>query len=134
MTNNKGSMYTLEASIAIIMMVTALALFLRSPAESEDMSKANYKLDIYNALKISDEVGDLRRDAIEDDADSIESELSGYLTGAFDFDVTIYNTTDNRTSEPSLDEEDIITVSYFLSGWLGNYNPREVRVFAWGVD
>jgi len=134
--DNKGSMYTLEAAIAIMMMVAALAFFLRTPPEPQDLSHVNYKLEIYNALKIADEVGDMRKNAVKKDAAGIQTELDGFISSALTFDVTIYNSTTNITALPTFDDESdsILTVSYLIAGWAGNYTPREVRVFAWGFD
>jgi len=134
--DKRGSMYTLEASIAIMMMIAALAFFLRNPPEPQDLSHVNYKLEIYNALKISDEIGDMRKNAVNADAASIKTEIDGFIPAALTFDVTIYNSSTNITALPTFDDESdtILTVSYLISGWAGNYAPREVRVFAWGFD
>lgn len=134
--NKKGSLYTLEAAIAVVMMVTALAFFLQSPPESQDLSIINHKLDVYNALEISEEAGDLRKNALTNDANSIRTELSTYLPSSLNFNVTIYDENSNLTSVPDLGDnvENVVTVSYFLSGWAGTYDPKEVRIFIWGLD
>lgn len=130
----RGSLYTLEAAIAIVMMVvTAMLVFQRAP-ETLELSKANYKVKIYNALKISDDVGDLRKNVLDSDAAAVESELSSYIPIYLNYNVTIYNETSNVTSIPTIGSKDVITVSYFLAGKLGNYTAREVRVFVWGFD
>lgn len=134
--DRKGSLYTLEAAIAIVMMVTALAFFLQSPPEPQDLSRINYKLDVYNALEISEEAGDLRKNVLDNDASSIRTEINTYLSSSLNFNVTIYDANSNLTYVPDLgdDVQNIVTVSYFLAGWVGNYDPKEVRVFIWGFD
>ena len=137
MTKRKGTFYTLEAAIAVAVIVVTLVFFFQEPIESLELSKANYKLRIYDALKISDDVGNLRKNALDNNATGIESELnsySSYLSGYLDYNVTIYNKTSNLTAVPSISSENIITVGYFLSGKVGNYTPKEIRVFVWGFD
>lgn len=130
----KGSFYTLEATIAIVMMIITTALLFQRPGETLELSKANYKLKIYNALKISDGVGDLRKNALSGNATAVDSDLDPYISDYLSYNSTIYNRTANITSVPDISSEDIITVSYFLAGKVGNYTAREVRVFVWGFD
>jgi hypothetical protein len=126
----------LESAIAIIMMVTALASVLTSPPQSQDLSKINHKLRVYNALKIEDDVGDLRKNAVDNDADAIKAELQPYIPSTAGFGVAVYNSTANTTAVPAPSESsaDVMTVGYLLAGWPGSYNPREVRVFLWGFE
>jgi hypothetical protein len=133
-SNTKGSLYTLESAIAIIIMITTVLMLLRQPSESQELDIANYKLNVYNALKISSEVGNLRRYALSNDTTSIKSEIGSNIPAQLEYDVAIYNKTSALTSEPSVNFENVITVSYFLAGSVGNYNPREVKVFVWGMD
>jgi len=130
----KGTFYTLEAAIAAAMMIVTLIFFLQKPPETLELSKANYKLKIYDALELSEDVGDLRKNTLDNNATAIESELSSYLPVYLDYNVTIYNKTTNLTAVPDISAENIITVSYFLAGKVGNYTAKEVRVFSWGFD
>jgi len=130
----KGSFYTIEAAIAAVMMIVTLVFFFQKPPETLELSRANYKLKIYDALELSEGVGDLRKNALDNNASAIESELGSYLPVYLDYNVTIYNKTTNLTGVPVISSENIITVSYFLVGKVGNYTAREVRVFAWGFD
>jgi hypothetical protein len=129
-------MYMLEAALAVIMMVTALAFVLSRPQTDTDMSKVNYKLTVYNALKISDDVGDLRKNAVENDAAAIKADLQAYVPSTLGFDVAIYNSTSNTTAVPvpASSSDSVITVGYLIAGWSGSYSPREVRAFVWGFD
>ena len=130
----KGSFYVLESAIAVILMVTTLAFVLQTPSQSPELSKVNYKLKVYDGLKISETVGDLRKNTLENNAAAIKAELDLYIPASLDYDVAIYNKTSNTTAVPTISSEDVTTVSYFLAGWVGNYTPREVRVFVWGLD
>ena len=133
---SKGSLYMMESALAIIMMVTALAFVLSRPQTNTDLSKINYKLKVYNALKLADEVGNLRKNAVDNDAAAIKAELQAYMPGTLGFDVAVYNSTSNTTAIPSPAESSgsVITVGYLIAGWSGSYSPREVRAFIWGFD
>jgi hypothetical protein len=130
----KGSFYSLEAAIAVAMIIVTIVLFFQTPQTPVELSKANYKVRIYDALEISDEVGNLRNMVLDNNATGIENEIGTYVQAYLNYNVTIYNKTGNLTAVPTLDSENILTVSYFLAGTVGNYTPREVRVFIWGID
>jgi hypothetical protein len=130
----KGSFYTLEATIAAIMMIMTLTLFFQKTPEALELSKSNYKLKFYDALKTTENVGDLRKNALDNNANAIKSELDLYIPSSLDYNVTIYNRTTNTTNIPELSSENVITVDYFLSGRVGNYTARDIRIFIWGFD
>lgn len=132
--NNKGSLYTLESAIAIIIMVSTLFMITRQPQTTGELDIANYKLNVYKSLRIASDVGDLRRSAMNNNTDAIESEVEENAPTQLNYEVVIYNKTGAVTSESSIDSENVLTVSYFLAGRIGTYDPREVRVFVWGFD
>ena len=63
----KGSFFVLESIISVVIMVTTLVFVLQTPPETSDLSHVNYKQKAYDALSISEEVGDLRKDALNND-------------------------------------------------------------------
>ncbi len=134
--HSKGSLYALESAIAIMMMITAMALLLRTPLEPQEFSEYNHKIEVYNALEISDDLGTLRINVMNDDADSIETEIDGYISSSVQFGIVIFDGSTNITEIPLVDPSftSVITTSYFISGQVGDYNPREVRAYIWGFD
>lgn len=126
----KGTLYILEAVIAILMMISTLILILQKPPQSMELSKANYKLDAYNALKILDSSSDLREKVLENNSTGIVSDLSPYIK--INYNVAIFNKTTNLTATPTISANDVITVSYFFAGDVGNYTSRELKVYLWG--
>jgi len=128
----KGTFYTLEAAISVVIIITSLAFVFQIEPKVLDLSKANYKQEVYGALKIVDEGGDLRSDILANNATAIEEGMDPYISTSFN--VAIFNKTSNITATPVITLEDIITVSYLISGEVGNYTPREVRVYVWGVE
>lgn len=130
----KGSVYTLEASIAVVIMITVLVLLLKTPKRIEGLNILNYKMKVYGALEMASEVGDLRRSVINNDITEAENELENYMPSQMDYELAIYNKTDPLTEEPSIDSDNVITVSYLFAGYAGRYEPREIRVFLWNID
>ncbi len=127
----KGAFYTLEAAIAVVIIVTTLAYTMRTQATLE-LSKANLKQKVFDSLKILDDVGDLRKDVLQNNATAIKVDLSDYITESFD--VALFNKTSNLTATPVISEQTVVTVSYFIAGNIGNYTPREIRVYVWGIE
>ena len=132
--SSRGSVYTLESAIAILIMVTVLALVISRPSNETEFDVVNYKLRVYNALKISDDVGSLRNDVLAENATAIEEDVEESIQSAYNYDVVIYNKTSALTEEPTIESNNVVTVSYFLSGNEGSYNPREIRVYIWGYE
>jgi hypothetical protein len=130
----KGTLYTLESAISIVLMVTVLALIVRQPQATSTYDIINHKLNVYNALKATDDVGDLKVYVLNNNATAIKEDLQASATSYMNYEVTIYNRTGAVTSEPQIDSENVVTISYFLAGYVGEYDPREVRVFMWGFD
>ncbi len=130
----KGTFYTLEASISVAMIIITIMFFLQTPQGSADISAANYKIKVHDALKFSDDIGTLRPMVLASNATGVEDEIRPYVAGYFDYEVAIYNSTHALTPVPSIDSENVITVSYFLSGAVGQFSPSEVRVYVWGVE
>lgn len=127
----KGTFYTLEAAIAVVIIITSMAFVFTIEPKVLDLSKANYKQEAHNAIQIVDRGKDLRKNAVANNATAIKSDLDSYIST--NFEVAIFNKTSNLTATPVLTSENIITVSYLIAGDVGNYTPREVRVYIWGV-
>jgi len=131
----KGQLFTLEAAIAILMILIIIVFLFSNPPESTEFSKINYKLKIYNGLKILDETGKLSTYVSNNDANAIQNGLRPYISNIQNYKVVIFNQTTNITQKLSLsNESEVISVSYFLVGDLDNYQPRDVRVYLWGLS
>jgi hypothetical protein len=127
----QGTFYTLEAALSVIMIITSLIFIFKFSTPALDLSTANYKKEAYNALGIVDGSGELRSSVLANNVTAIEGSLDPYI--AHSFDVAIFNKTSNLTTIPELGTENVVSVSYIISGEVGNYTPREVRVYVWGA-
>lgn len=132
----KGAIYTLEAVIAIAIIFFAVVVIFRNSSPSLQFQALNYRVKIYDGLKMLEESGKLRKHVVDDDTDSIKSELSRHIPGFLSYEVVLFNETSNVTNfhQTIKDQSNVIAVSYIIAGDVDEYEPREVKVFAWGFD
>jgi hypothetical protein len=93
----------------------------------------NYKIKTYEALKVLDGTGKLRKDVVNNNVSSIRNNLYPFMPKNLNYNVTIFNDTTNITMKPS-SSSDIISVSYFIAGDFDNYSPKDVRVYLWDLN
>ncbi|MEM7821579.1 MAG: hypothetical protein QXX38_02070 [Candidatus Aenigmatarchaeota archaeon] len=124
---------SLESMIASTILAMVLFLIFTHPIKIPGMHEANYRLYVISALKNLTE-GKLREYCLNKNVDKIENSLSPYIPPFLNFKVAIYNKTSNITQMPSINSENIITVSYLIAGDIGNYSALEIRTFIWGYD
>lgn len=128
----KAQIHSLEAIIACSLIASILVLFIYRPPLPPELTKLSHKLDAYNGLKILDESGELRRYALERNASAIKNALNPYIRVSYD--VVLYNETNNITSIPSLPTQEIVGLSYYIAGDIGEYSAIEIRVYLWGFS
>ena len=131
----RGQLYTLESIIAILMMFFIIIFLFQNPSSLPEFEKINYKLKAYNGLKALEKTSELRRHTSNNNATAINESLNPFIPGFLSRAVVIFNDTSNLTAKPSLTGmSESISVSYFLSGDIDDYRPRDVRVYMWGFD
>ena len=131
----KGMYYTIEAMVAILLIVSVFFLLFSTQQKSPEVGRANIKNDIYKALETLDSKGSLINQTLNNDATAIKNDLSSFLPVNIQLNVAIYNKSfNNLTSEVTDQLLDVIGVSYYLAGDVGNYTPKEIRVHAWGFE
>ncbi len=130
----KGALYTLESVIAILMILFILIFLFQRSQPLPEYQTINYKIKTYNGLKILDEIGRLRHHVLNNDITSIENGLNSYIPNFLNFTVVIFNETTNITEKPSLAEQNVLSVSYFLAGDFDDYRLREVKTYLWGLE
>lgn len=128
----KGTYYVVEAVVAILLVVSIFSLLFFTAQKNPEIDRANAKSDIYKALEILNSKGSLRNHTLNNDATSIKNDLSGFLPVNVRLNVAIYNKTfNNLTAEVTDQTTDIVGVSYYIAGDIGNYTPKEIRVHGW---
>lgn len=130
----KGTYYMIEAGITIVLVVSIFLLLFLSPQKSPEIERANVKNDIYKGLDNLLSKGSLRNQTLNNDPTAIRNDLDDFISANLQLNVAIYNRSSNLTAEVSDQLTDIVGVSYYIVGDIGNYTPREVRVHAWGFE
>ncbi|MBI2547596.1 MAG: hypothetical protein HYW23_04095 [Candidatus Aenigmarchaeota archaeon] len=131
----KGTYYTIEAAVAIVMIVTFFFLLFMTPQRNTEIDRANIKTDVYKALDTLGAKGSLRDQVLNNNATGIKSDLAGFLPVTLQLNVAIYNKSfNNLTAEVTDQAADIVGVSYYIVGDIGNYTPKEIRVHVWGFE
>ena len=131
----KAVYYNLEAVIAAFLVMGIFLLLFFSIPKSQEVERANLKTDIYRGLEILNEKGSLRVYALENNATTIKNDLRIFLPISVSSHVTIFNKTFNSLTTPFTEEtSDTISVSYAIAGNVGNYTPKEIRVYVWGFE
>ncbi len=131
----KGTYYTIEAVVAILLVVIIFFFLFITPQKSHEIERANVKNDVYKALEILNSKGSLRNQTLNNDAAAIKTDLSRFLPINVQLNVAIYNKSfNNLTAEVAEQTMDVIGVSYYIAGDVGNYTPKEIRIHAWGFD
>ncbi|MBI2542793.1 MAG: hypothetical protein HYW24_01255 [Candidatus Aenigmarchaeota archaeon] len=131
----KGMYYTIEAAIAAVMILSVFLLLFLGPPNNPEVDRANVKSDIYTGLESLNARGSLRQQALNNNATGIKNDLASFLPVDITVSVSIYNKTPSNLTEEVIDQNtDMIGVSYYVVGDVGNYTPKEIRVHAWGFE
>ena len=126
-------MYILEATISILLILFIVVYLFQNPLNSPEYERMNYKIKTYEAIKILDGIGKLRKDVVNNNVSSIRDNLYPFMPKNLNYNVTIFNDTANITMKPS-SSGDMVSVSYFIAGDFDNYSPRDIRVYLWGFE
>ncbi len=131
----KGTYYTLEAIIAVLLVVAIFLLLFSTPQKNAEIDRANLKNDVYRGLDVLLAKGSLRNQTLSNDATAIKNDLDDFIPVNIQLNVAVYNRSfHNLTAEVGDQLNDIIGVRYYIAGDIGNYTPKEIRVHAWGFE
>lgn len=129
----KGAYYTMEAVVAIFLMLSIFTLLFFATPKNPEVERANTKNDIYKGFETLNSKGSLRTDALNNNASAIDGELDDFLPLFTSLDITVFNRTFVNVTSPHTEvTSDTIVVSYYIAGAVGNYTPKEIRAYVWG--
>lgn len=125
----------IEAAVAIFLIVSIFLLLFLTSQKNPEIERANVKSDIYKGLDTLLSKGSLRNQTLNNDAAAIKNDLDDFFPLNIQLNVAIYNKSfNNLTTEVTEQVTDVVGVSYYVAGDIGNYTPKEVRVHAWGFE
>lgn len=125
---NKGMLKTLEAVIAILMILTVFFIYFGSKGVFPEFSTLNTEWKGFYALKNLDESNKLRSDALANNTVSIQNNLQPLLPPEVSYQVFICQT---NCGKPAVNSEKMISVTYFIAGDIDNYSPRQIILYMW---
>jgi len=128
----KAQIRTLEAVIAVTILIGTLIAFSHKNRPMHKLSILGYKLDAYNAFRLLEETGQLRENVMNNNVKELEESLKPFIK--CNFDVIIFNETTNVTIIPKFVSNEIVTACYYIAGNLDEYSPKKVCVYMWGFE
>ena len=126
----KGVVYILEVSVAILMILSLLLIMPKIPRK-KGYSTSIYQLQVFDALESLDEIGLLRKASLDRDVDTLSERLGDLISSKINYQVVLFNSTTNVTNFEEMNADEIYSVSYFIVGDYGKYEPMEIRVYLW---
>lgn len=124
----KGLMKSLEAVIAILMVVAVFIYFFRGGEQLPEFETINWQLKGFNSLKILDNQNQLRQYVLDDDVQTIENKLLPLLPSGVSYKVVICEAT---CENPGITSEKLTSVNYFITGDLANFQPKQIVLYMW---
>jgi hypothetical protein len=126
----KGYLYTLEVLIAVSIVFGAVFLVYRSPPPKPDAQIAMIKQQGFESLRYLDDQGLLRKYVNESNETAIKNSLQNSLTKNIGFEIAICTTSCDTIGVP--DNQTIILVDYYISGYRNSFDPKKIRLYLWG--
>ncbi|MBI4017341.1 MAG: hypothetical protein HY366_00135 [Candidatus Aenigmarchaeota archaeon] len=128
MVNKKGMSYSLEALIAITIVLVALVTVFNQlpPPQRQGLSFA--EKNGLTCLRSLDQEGRLRADAVTQNTSSIRQNLVGCIRGTFNHTVQVCK---NTCTAPALDrDQDVVSAKYYVAG-ANATDPTLVILYIW---
>lgn len=124
----KGVLKSLEAVLAILMIIAAYLIIWGKGENIPDVDIVAWRVKGFDALKALDEDNKLATWSLANDTSSIKSELADLLQLGVNYDVVVCTQT---CPSVSISSQKTSSVSYFVAGNATNIEPREVVLYLW---
>ncbi len=124
----KGLLKTFEAIMAILAILIIFVIFFLSSQSLPEFETVNMRVRGFQALKLLDDNGELRKFVITNDTVTIKNKLSQILSPSTNFDVNICQL--NCTSL-GIQADKLTTVSYLIAGDYNNFALRQIILYMW---
>jgi len=124
---DKGISQSLEAIIAILMVLTIFIVFYRQQTLPE-FETVSWKLKGFNSLKVLDENNELREYVLVNNTLVIKEKLQSLLPSYLNYEVVIC---DESCPVLNIESEKLVTVSYIISGDTNTFDPKQIFLYMW---
>lgn len=122
---NKGQLHTIEAAISITAVLAVVFLVFRVNTVP-DVEAMSMKQKVLDSMKALDDGNRLRQNVLTGNNTAIENYLESYFPP---YNFTVYFCSSLSCTPPTLTQEKVFSVSYFISGDIGNSKFYEVIVY-----
>ncbi len=120
-------MKTLEAMLAIIMIITTFLVAYKS-VPTPDIATVNWRYYGFNALQTLDSNGTLAKYIIESNTTALNNSLASLIPAGISYDTTICST---DCSTPSIESNTITSIYYYSAGNATNFVAKKVILYLW---
>jgi len=124
---NKGISQSLEAVIAILMIMTIFVISYRQTTLPE-FETVSWKLKGFDSLKVLDENNELREYALANNTLAIKERLQSLLPSYLEYEIVVC---DESCPVLNIESEKLVTVSYIISGDTNTFNPKQIFLYMW---
>jgi len=124
---NKGISQSLEAVIAILMIMTIFVISYRQ-ATLPEFETVSWKLKGFDSLKVLDENNELREYALANNTLAIKEKLQSLLPTYLNYEVVVC---DESCPVLNIESEKLVTVSYIISGDTNTFIPKQIFLYMW---
>lgn len=126
----KGLLGSLEAIIAILIILTIFITFYSGREAIPEFDTINWKVRGYDALRTLDYNGMLRDAVTTNSSTIIESRLKTLLPSQLNYQVVVC---ERNCGDPGIETDKLTSAVYLVSGDLNNYLPRQVILYMWFI-
>lgn len=124
----KGLLQSLEAIIAILMILTVFITVYSGRDTIPEFDTINWKTRGFEALKTLDNHNRLRDVVITNSTSVLKDRLSEILPSQLNYEVVIC---ERDCGKPDIQSDKLTSVIYLVSGDLNNYLPRQIILYLW---
>ncbi len=125
----KGFMYTLEAMIAALIILSALVTVYSFSRQQENFDSAIIKEKGYSCVKDLDSGGILRYYALSNDSSGMRGYFQNCLPRSLNFSVSFC-----RACAAGLPgNKTIVSVNYLVAGEGATFQPTSINLFLWSI-
>jgi len=110
------------------MVLVVYILIFSAPITPPDFETINVELQAFNALQNLDQNNELRTYVLQNDNTTISNKLADTIPSNINYLVGICGLT---CTAPVINSTRSFSISYILSGDVGNFNPKQVLIYMW---
>jgi hypothetical protein len=130
MKNKKGWMKTIEALMAVIIILGAVLIFSGRQVEQVDVREQVFDTQ-QNILEIISKNESLRSKVLINDSDFVNAQVSSLIPNGWNSKIEICELNDVCSYSGNYINSEVYSTEIVISSTLLDYNPKKLRFFIW---